>query len=266
MSVRRSAGMLKLPSPSSSSSSLESDVVRDGPRKEAKKRLSITPENYQSEAERIKSFVGWPLNEAVHPEQLARVGFVYTGEGALVQCFQCGVKCRHWYKGDVPLNVHQQCNPHCPFLQTLTSKGQSSSTEQRPPQSYVQPESNDGEHSLQFPYSSDQVTHTRPKPFLQCSGAQQLVHCHLVRQNWEGSDNHEDYMDSPNYSLMASGQTCVPKPERGRTSRMLIQSNHHSHYSSSLEDNSRKCFKSPTQSLSVTLRCSEQFAVSNMLS
>ena len=67
--------------------------------------LPITPENYQSEAERIKSFVGWPLNETVHPEQLARVGFVYTGDGALVQCFQCGVKYRHWYKGDVPLNV-----------------------------------------------------------------------------------------------------------------------------------------------------------------
>ena len=50
--------------------------------------LLITPENYQSEEERIKSFVGWPLIEAVHPEQLARVGFVYTGEGALVQCFQ----------------------------------------------------------------------------------------------------------------------------------------------------------------------------------
>ena len=81
--------------------------------------LPITPVNYQSEAERIKSFVGWSLNEAVHPEQLARVGFVYTGDGALVQCFQCGVKYRHWYKGDVPLSVHQKCNPRCSFLQTL---------------------------------------------------------------------------------------------------------------------------------------------------
>jgi len=82
----------------------------------------ITPENYQSETERIKSFVGWPLNRAVHPEQLARVGFVYTGEGALVQCFQCGAKYRHWYEGDIPLNVHQKCNPCCPFLQTFTCK------------------------------------------------------------------------------------------------------------------------------------------------
>ena len=127
--------------------------------------LPTTPENYQSEAERIKSFVGWPLNEAVHPEQLAHVGFVYTGEGALVQCFQCGVKYRHWYKGDVPLNVHQKCNPHCPFLKTLTSKIKSSPPEQPPTRSYIQPESigsntqsvGVSKHSLQFPDYSDQA-------------------------------------------------------------------------------------------------------------
>ena len=127
--------------------------------------LPITPENYQSEAERIKSFVGWPLNETVHPEQLARIGFVYTGEGALVQCFQCGVKYRHWYKGDVPLNVHQKCNPRCPFLQTLTSKSKSSPPERQPTRSYIQPESigsnTQGEevrnYSLQFPDYSDQA-------------------------------------------------------------------------------------------------------------
>ena len=127
--------------------------------------LPITPENYQSEAERIKSFVGWPLNEAVHPEQLARVGFVYTGEGALVQCFQCGVKYRHWYKGDVPLHVHQKCNPRCPFLQILTSKSKSTPPEQRPTRSYVQLESIGGntqgeevsKYSLQFPDYSDEA-------------------------------------------------------------------------------------------------------------
>jgi len=54
--------------------------------------LPINVENYSSEAERIRSFIGWPLNEVVHPEQLARVGFVYTGEGSLVQCFQCEVR------------------------------------------------------------------------------------------------------------------------------------------------------------------------------
>ena len=78
--------------------------------------------NYQSEVERIRTFVGWPLEHLVHAEQLARVGFVYTGEGSLVQCFQCAVRYHNWLKGDIPLNVHQRCNPDCEFLQTLRSK------------------------------------------------------------------------------------------------------------------------------------------------
>ena len=127
--------------------------------------LPITAENYSSEAEQIKSFVGWPLNEAVHPEQLARVGFVYTGEGALVQYFQCSVKYRHWSKGDVPLSVHQKCNPRCTFLQSLGSNSKFSLEEQRPTRSYIQAEpisnNTEGEevskHSLQFPDYSDQA-------------------------------------------------------------------------------------------------------------
>ena len=117
--------------------------------------LPITPENYQSEEERIKSFVGWPLNEVVHPEQLARVGFVYTGEGALVQCFQCGVKYRHWYKGDVPLNVHQKCNPRCPFLQTFASEKRQSPH----PKSIGRIVNNKevGKHLQSFPDNSEQA-------------------------------------------------------------------------------------------------------------
>ena len=262
VSGRRSAVMLRLPSSPLSSSSLESDVVRDGPRKEANKRLPITPENYRSEAERIKSFDDWPLSDVVNPEQLAHVGFVYTGEGALVQCFQCGVKYSHWYKGDVPLIVHQVFSSDCLFLQTLTSEGKSSPAEQRPPQSYDQP---GGEHSLQFPYCSDQAARTRLKPFLQYRGAQGRRH--VVGQNWEGSDNDEHCRDNPNHSLMASGQICVAKPEMGYTSRVSMQSIHRSHYSGR-PDNSNKCFKSPTQSLSGSLRtprCSERFAVSYSL-
>ena len=91
----------------------------------SKMNMPITVENYKSEEERIKSFIGWPLNEVVHPEQLAGVGFVYTGEGSLVQCFQCGVRYRNWLKGDVPLSVHQRCNPRCVFLLTFTSKPKS---------------------------------------------------------------------------------------------------------------------------------------------
>ena len=191
--------------------------------------LPITAENYSSEAERIKSFVGWPLNEAVHPEQLARVGFVYTGDGALVQCFQCGVKYRHWYKGDVPLNVHQKCNPRCLFLQTLASKSKSSPPEKRPTRSYIQPEpitsNTEGEevskHSLQFPDYSDQAI--RLQSFKHWGGvlpAQELAEggfymiarrdvvrcfsCEVVLQDWERSDNviDEHYRHSSSCSFL----------------------------------------------------------------
>ena len=187
--------------------------------------LPITAENYQSEAERIKSFVGWPLNEAVHPEQLARVGFVYTGEGALVQCFQCGVKYRHWYKGDVPLSVHQKCNSRCLFLQTLSSKSKPLPPEQRPTRSYIQPDTvgsnTEGEevskHSLLFPDYSDHTI--RLQSFKHWGGvlpAQELAEggfymlarrdivkcfsCKIILQDWERSDNviDEHHKYSPN--------------------------------------------------------------------
>ena len=64
--------------------------------------------------ERLNSFVGWPLTKAVHPEKLAHAGYVYTGVGDLVKCFQCGVQHRNWHPGDNPLDMHHPC---CPFLQ-----------------------------------------------------------------------------------------------------------------------------------------------------
>ena len=253
MGVRRSTEILKLSS-LSSASSLEDDVVRDGPTKKAKKKLSITPENYQSEAERIKSFVGWPLNETVHPEQLARVGFVYTGDGTLVRCFQCGFGYSLWNEQDVPLNVHQICNPGCPFLLALTSEDKSSSIEQIPPQPL-------SESNGQFPYHSDQAARTRVKPFLQHSGTQDPAHRRIAGENWEGSDNDEVSGHSFNNFLKASGQMCIAKPE----SRLPMQSN--THHSDGV-DNSTKCFKSSAQSWSgspKTPRYSERFTVSNIV-
>ena len=84
--------------------------------------LPFTQENYQYETARLNSFVGWPIKEIVHPVKLAGVGFVYTGKGSLVQCFQCGIKYRNWNKlGQeiAPFDIHHHCNPRCPFLQTL---------------------------------------------------------------------------------------------------------------------------------------------------
>ena len=80
-----------------------------------------------------------PLSRVIHPEQLVRVGFVYTGEGTFVQCFQCAWRLA---EGDVPLDVHQ---PYCLFLKTLTSGSNSSKPgEQAAPQSSTQSLATDG--------------------------------------------------------------------------------------------------------------------------
>lgn len=84
--------------------------------------LPITPENFQYEIQRIWSFVGWPLWEVVHPVQLACVGFVYTGKGTLVQCFQCGIICRDWDRKTSPFVVHYTLNRRCPFLKTFITQ------------------------------------------------------------------------------------------------------------------------------------------------
>lgn len=88
--------------------------------------LPITPENYESEDRRKDSFDGWPLKAEVPPDHLVRVGFVYTGEGTIVQCFCCGAQYgaqyQDWRKGDSPLSIHQKCNLQCSFLKTLTCK------------------------------------------------------------------------------------------------------------------------------------------------
>ena len=172
--------------------------------------LPITIENYNSEEERLKSFVGWPLNESVHPEQLARVGFVYTGEGSLVQCFQCGVRYRNWVKRDVPLTVHQRCNPRCSFLLTFMSKTKSSLYKQRPNGSCNPELSTNTQYesiiTLEFPTYDDQATRLQsfkywggvlPKEKLTEAGFYMIARrdvvrcfsCHVVLQDWEKTDN-----------------------------------------------------------------------------
>ena len=187
--------------------------------------FKITVENYSLELDRLKSFVGWPLEHLIHAEQLAMVGFVFTGEGSLVQCFQCGVRYRNWLKGDIPLNVHQRCNPRCVFLQTLTSK-YSLPEEQRPIKSFIQleamlPNTQSENISLESPVYSDQATRLQsfkywggvlPKEELAEAGFYMIARrdvvrcfsCHVVLQDWEKSDNviDEHQRQSPNCTFL----------------------------------------------------------------
>ena len=160
--------------PSSSLPLEDEEVVRDGPENK--------PENYQCEKERIKTFSAWPLNRIIHSKELAHVGFIYTGEGALVQCFQCGFMHGDWREGDVPLGIHQSGSPDCPFLQTLTSGSNSSTPREAAPQSSTQSQSTDSSTG-QFPSRSDQVTRTRLRPFMQHRGSPELPR--RQAQDWE---------------------------------------------------------------------------------
>ena len=145
------------------------------------------------------------------------------------------MKHRHWYKGDVPLNVHQKCNPRCPFLRSLGGKSKSS-VEQRPTRSYIQPESLgnnvEGEeiskHSLQFPDYNDEAI--RLQSFKHWGGvlpAQELAEggfymiarrdvvrcfsCKVVVQDWERSDNviDEHHRLSPHCAFVRSFTSSV---------------------------------------------------------
>ncbi|NWR44360.1 BIR7B protein, partial [Regulus satrapa] len=74
-----------------------------------------------TEEMRLSTFENWPQNSGMHPEQLARAGFFYTGQGDVVRCFYCDGGMRSWSFGDDPWREHAKWYPDCEFL--LHSKG-----------------------------------------------------------------------------------------------------------------------------------------------
>lgn len=50
------------------------------------------------------------------PEDLARAGFFYLGEGDKVKCFCCGVSIYEWEQKDSAYLEHARWSPTCPFL------------------------------------------------------------------------------------------------------------------------------------------------------
>ncbi|XP_069499467.1 baculoviral IAP repeat-containing protein 7-B-like [Ambystoma mexicanum] len=66
---------------------------------------------------RLSSFRYWPLYAEVQPQQLARAGFFYTGQGDHVKCFYCDVGLRNWEEDDDPWTEHAKWFPRCEFLQ-----------------------------------------------------------------------------------------------------------------------------------------------------
>ncbi|NXU96025.1 BIR7B protein, partial [Cettia cetti] len=74
-----------------------------------------------TEEMRLSTFENWPRNSNMHPEQLARAGFFYTGQGDVVRCFYCDGGVRSWSLGDDPWREHAKWYPECEFL--LHSRG-----------------------------------------------------------------------------------------------------------------------------------------------
>ncbi|KFQ06363.1 Baculoviral IAP repeat-containing protein 7-B [Leptosomus discolor] len=74
-----------------------------------------------TEEMRLSTFQNWPQYTDMHPEQLARAGFFYTGQDDVVRCFYCDGGVRNWSFGDDPWREHAKWYPGCEFL--LRSKG-----------------------------------------------------------------------------------------------------------------------------------------------
>ncbi|XP_020851853.1 baculoviral IAP repeat-containing protein 2-like isoform X1 [Phascolarctos cinereus] len=85
-------------------------------------RFSVSNLSMQTHAARMKTFVTWPPQIPVHPEQLASAGFYYIGCDDDVKCFCCDGGLRCWESGDDPWVEHAKWFPRCEYLNRM--KGQ----------------------------------------------------------------------------------------------------------------------------------------------
>ncbi|XP_070548758.1 E3 ubiquitin-protein ligase XIAP-like [Ptychodera flava] len=70
----------------------------------------------KSEYKRLLTFIYWPKNAPVLPEDLAKAGFYYCGSDDRVQCFCCYGILKNWRPGDSAMNEHRKYFPSCPFV------------------------------------------------------------------------------------------------------------------------------------------------------
>ncbi len=73
---------------------------------------------------RFDTFSKWKKSHVVKPEELARVGFYFTGERDKVECAYCGVKLLNWEPGDTAYSEHFKHSPNCSLLQEIGSERQ----------------------------------------------------------------------------------------------------------------------------------------------
>ncbi|NXN07392.1 XIAP ligase, partial [Indicator maculatus] len=77
-------------------------------------------QEWAQEHYRLGTFVEFPLDCPVSASALAQAGFVYTGEGDKVKCFNCHTTIEGWLPGDSAVERHRNLSPNCKFITEST--------------------------------------------------------------------------------------------------------------------------------------------------
>ncbi|KAK4010405.1 hypothetical protein OUZ56_019548 [Daphnia magna] len=98
--------------------------VVDGPvqpnsQKSTPSSNSASQRALRSEALRLATFQGWPL-EYLSPRELSRAGFFYRGLADQTQCAFCCITISQWEPNDDPMAEHRRHAPNCPFVLQLS--------------------------------------------------------------------------------------------------------------------------------------------------
>ena len=76
--------------------------------------------NYFKYDDRILTFKNlWPKTHSMKAEDLAKAGFVYTGEGEKVSCPWCNIVLTDWDPFDEAFLEHRRHSPQCDFILML---------------------------------------------------------------------------------------------------------------------------------------------------
>ncbi|KAI9559221.1 hypothetical protein GHT06_016010 [Daphnia sinensis] len=110
--------------PSFHNSPYHSKNVVDGPvqpnsQKSTPSSNSASQRALRSEALRLATFQGWPL-EYLSPRELSRAGFFYRGLADQTQCAFCCITISQWEPNDDPMTEHRRHAPNCPFVLQLS--------------------------------------------------------------------------------------------------------------------------------------------------
>ena len=80
------------------------------------------PSLYKKYDQRILTFNSWPKSHPIHPGNIARGGFIYTGRGDKVYCPWCQISLVEWESFDLPMDEHRRHSPNCEFILMLYPK------------------------------------------------------------------------------------------------------------------------------------------------